>query len=116
MGKTITSPVQHFPGSVTLADPILWPQYMQWVDAVEQASANREQLLISEAASNPKLSDAMLPGICACIERSDLAGFPEHVTPDTFPASPVLEASRLLLWLLREINAIVVGAETVPNG
>lgn len=94
MSKVITSPVKRWPGSVTLADPLTFPQFIAWRDAVRAASEHRGDLL--------RYSEALLPGVRACVEKWELANF----KPDPFPATPRQSSDRLLAWLVREINAI----------
>lgn len=116
MGKTITSPVKRFSGSVTLADPLTYPQYIAWLDAVEAAGKIKtDGLTVGDIAATPRLTAAMLPGVCACVEQWAIAGLPAVVTPDTFPATPRVSSVRLLVWLIGEISALVSAVDDIPN-
>lgn len=107
MGRTITSPVKRWPGTVTLAEPLTFPQFIAWKDAITGAP--------ERAADYARYNAALLPGVCACVERWNLEGL-GPLSPETFPATPPADADRLLGWLTREINQIVLGADsTDPN-
>ncbi len=127
MPKIIESPVPQFPGTVTLYDPLPWPRYKAWKAAVERASelraaqtaagAGPERFSPADVAGDDDLTDAMLEGICACVENWGIGdGAHLQYTPETFPASPVAGRVRLVLWLTGEINRIILGEESVPNG
>ena len=49
------------------------------------------------------------------VEKWDLDNFPEDVTPETFPSTPLSDSDALIIWLSREINSLVAGTEEVPN-
>lgn len=107
MSKTVTSPIERYPGSVILADPQTYPQYLAWKAAVTEASQIEDTDLKFQA---------FLPGVCAVVEKWELTEC-EQLTPDTFPATPRLAAIGLLGWLIGEVNKIVTGADTdgLPN-
>jgi hypothetical protein len=94
MGRVLTSPVKRWAGTVTLADPLTFPAYIAWRDAVLNAQQH--------AGDHLAYTAALLPGLLACVEKWDLQGF----TPDPFPATPRDSSNKLLTWLLREISAI----------
>jgi hypothetical protein len=125
MSKIIVSPVEHWPGSVTLADPLTFPQYMAWRRAVLAAGEAKAKLppvegqeagvfSVAEAALQDEISLEMLPGICACVEKWDLAGLGQ-LTPETFPASPRLAAGSLIAWLAGQISMLIAGEEAIPK-
>ena len=107
MSKTVTSPVKHFPGSVVLADPQTYPQYLAWRAAVTEAAGIEDIDLKFQA---------FIPGVCAVVEKWELEGY-GTLTPDNFPATPRLAAVSLVGWLVGEVNKIVTGAGTdsLPN-
>jgi hypothetical protein len=105
MSKVIHSPVKKWPGTVTLQDPMLFPAYMRLKDALEVSSATEDP------ATKMSLS---LPGVCACVEKWELAGLGE-VTPDTFPASPLRASAELFSWLMGEVVGLLSEAEDIPN-
>jgi hypothetical protein len=114
MSKIITSPVRRFPGTVTLAYPLPFPRYLAWKEAVR----NFGESSIAEVALNDDNTPAVLPGICACVERWDIIESkdtpPKQYTPETFPASPRLAAGRLIIWLMQEIIKIISEEDEAP--
>lgn len=111
MGKVITSPVKRYAGTVTLAYPLTYPQYSAWRKAVETLPGG---VTWGETIGNDDLVLAILPGVCACVETWGLAGMGEHVTPETFPATPRIASARLLIWLIGEINKIIAEEDESP--
>ena len=110
MPKVITSPVKRFPGTVTLSDPLTFPQVIAFQDAIGDV-----QELEEGEKTWPKMLYALLPGIIACVEKWELEGVSEHPTVDTFPGTPLMSAGKLVDWLQGEVTALLVEAETVPN-
>lgn len=111
MGRIVQSPAKCWPGSVTISDPLTVPQYIQWQDAVEAVRSIGDEKL-----SNPRVLLAILPGICACVEKWELRGkFPEVVTPDTFPQTPRAAALKLSKALVDAITEIAYASDEVPN-
>jgi hypothetical protein len=109
MGKVITSPVPRFPGTVTLSDPLTFPQVFAFGDAYTAARA------LGEGATLLRVKYAVLPGLIACVEKWELGGgFPASPTPDTWPSTPVQAAVSLIVWLEGEISDLFTEAETVP--
>jgi hypothetical protein len=107
VSRTISSPVRKWPGTVTLADPLTFPQYLAWKDAIESALGIKDDYT--------RHSAALLPGLCACVETWGLEGL-GALTPETFPASPRRASDALLTWLVREINRGITEAdEPDPN-
>lgn len=124
MGKIITSPIKRFAGTVTLADPLTYPQLIAWEDCIDRARAHEPEpdaqdseksLRYVDIARRPRLSQIMLPGIIACVEKWELAGFPENVTEETFPSTPRISAGLLLVWLIDEINKLYDETGEIPN-
>ena len=117
MGKQITSPVAAFPGSITLHDPLPWPVYRAWTAAVAEAERVKPEgadINNATVATSDDLTEAMLPGICACVEKWELNGGGQY-TPETFPASPRVAVAQLVFWLTGQINRVVTGETEVPN-
>lgn len=112
MSKVITSPVEHFSGTVTLHDPLTYPQLFSFQDAMDIATELREE----NEESLYKWNYAILPGIFACVENWDLEGISNGVTPETFPSTPALASVETIAWLVNEITSLVIEAETVKNG
>lgn len=108
MPKTITSPVARFPGTVTLSDPLTFPQSFAFEDALNAAR---------ELGDNPSLSRAnyaILPGVLACVEAWRLEGIPEYPTLEAFPSTPRKPIADLVAWLVNEIGALYREADNVP--
>ena len=108
MSKVITSPVRKWPGTVTLADPLTFPQFMAW----RKAMTNAKELMDEKDVS--PMDEAVLPGICACVEEWHLNGQTQY-TPETFPATPRRASNKLVAWLVDEISSLVTEAEEIPN-
>lgn len=127
VSKIIESPVRHFPGTVTIADPLNFSQWVAWRAALDNASLEREKaveavggeekppMTYGEIGLDDACAVAAIPGICACVERWELANFPEAVTPETFPATPRWRIAALLVWLTREIDAVAFRGGSDPN-
>ncbi len=109
MSKILTSPVKKWPGEVILSDPLTFPQVFAFEDAL---GAAREQ---GENATVLRANAALLPGVIACVEEWHLANFPEHPTPETFPATPARASAQVVAWLVGEIGKLFSEAEEVPN-
>lgn len=114
MSKTITSPVAYFPGTVTLSDPLTYPQVIAVEDALEEA----QELVDAKKDGGKSLRISQiraitLKGICPCVEAWNLDGF-GSLTPDTFPASPRSHADELVAWLQGEVIKLLQG-NNVPN-
>lgn len=106
MGKTISSPVERWPGTVTLYDPMTLLQEAAWEDAF---------LAARSAKSRAGSWLALLPGILACVQEWRLEGVPERPTVETFPVRPREDAARLIAWLITEITELYREASDVPN-
>lgn len=109
MPKVITSPVKRWPGTVTISDPLTFPQ----VQDIEAA------LGITETEAEPKDGKVyltvpdlkMLPAIQSCTEKWEL----ENFNPFPFPASPRIASHNLILWLFGEIIKVYFGELESPN-
>lgn len=114
MSKVITSPVKRWPGTVTLSDPLTFPQVFAFEDANEavQAEVNNGA---KDDLSVARVSWLILPGVLSCVEAWNLKDFPAAPTVDTFPATPKLSRAYLIAWLVREITALYREAEESPN-
>lgn len=106
MSQVITSPVKRFPGSVTIAQPLTFPQFKAWTRALTGAQE------ISRA--NGLQSDydaALLPGLLACVENWGLENVPAAPTVESFPATPRQASQKLVAWLVHEIATVANEAE-----
>jgi hypothetical protein len=116
MSKVITSPVKKWPGTVTLSDPMNYPQFFAVQDAM--AEGNRLAQEAREAGkeiSEQRYSHTILGGVLQCIEAHDLKGLPEVLTLDNFPSSPAASSLRLIAWLINEVTEIYTSEDESPN-
>jgi hypothetical protein len=104
MPKVITSPSSRWPGQVSLSSPMTLPQALAWEKAIRAGQSLTGDVTLTD------LNYAMLPGVCACVEKWELEGM-TNVTPDTFPATPRKDSAELLNWLIGEITRVYVGEE-----
>lgn len=96
MAKTISSPVERWPGTVTLYEPMTLAHEAAWERAVRE---------YDRAGGLAENAIAMLPGVFACVQSWDLGGgFPAKPTLDNFPTRPRLDRSKLIAWLINEIS------------
>lgn len=110
MTKTITSPVQQWPGEVVLYDPLNLPQEAAWEEAVAASQMKR---------SLSGMHAELVPGILRCVKEWHLGGdFPARPTLANWPTKPREARAQLLKWLVDEISAVYAGDEdeTTPNG
>jgi len=109
MSKVITSPVKRYSGTVTLHDPLTFPQSIAFEDALESVRA------LGDTATLSKIRYAFLPGVLACVESWSLnGGFPERPALDTFPSTPKAPIGELIEWLIAEVSALYRDSEDVP--
>jgi len=109
MSKIITSPVKKYPGTVTLADPLTFPQAIAFegmLDAVKTLNGD---------ATQTKVNQVCLPGILACVEDWKLDNFPDAPALDNWPATPRVASATLVDWLISEITGLYGEAEPDPN-
>lgn len=119
MSKTVPYDGKRWAGSVTFRDPLYLPDVL----AIEEA---QEAVAEIRAAANGNLGmkavsqvhTAWLVPICDVVEKWELQDFPDEPTPASFPATPRLEAAKLMSFLIGEMMKIYQGdAELVsPNG
>lgn len=110
MSKVITSPIKHYPGAVTLRDPLFLPQ-AELIDSVYLIYSDFQ----AEKVTFAELDKPKIPAIVACVEKWELQNFPESVTADTFPMSPKKPRRELIDWLWKEIEAVYNGELEIPN-
>lgn len=103
MSKVITSPVDEWPGTVTLHDPLTFPQRFAFEDALTAARELREE-------SEARFNYALLPGVLACVESFQLSNFPTQPAPDNWPSTPKEPTAKLVAWLVGEIAKLYEAA------
>lgn len=110
MPKIVVSPVARWPGTVTLADPMTFPQFQAWAESARAAGE-----ILTAQGRQSDYDRALLPGLCACVEDWKLQDFPTRVTLETFPATPRKASAQLIGWLIAEINRLVAEDEAPPK-
>ena len=106
MPKTIQSPVQRFPGSVVLSDPLTYPQAL----AFEESYANALEVKEREGTQT-EYEVALWPGLSKCIEKCDVKG----IDINRPPASPRGKVAEFVAWLFTEILEVYIGDTEDPN-
>jgi len=111
MSKVIESPVKRWPGTVTLSDPLTFPQALAVEDALDAAKE------LGEEASQRRQNYTILPGLLACVEEWHIEGkgFPKSPSAETFPSTPATPVAELIAWLIEEIIGLYYEAEPDPN-
>ena len=103
MSKVIQSPVKHFSGTVTLAEPLNMVQVLAW----ERAMRGRRELPDPVYVSD--VNALYLPALLVCVESWGLEKVPQLPTVDTFPFSPRLASAELFAWLVTEVTRVYAG-------
>lgn len=62
-----------------------------------------------------ELDKPKMPVIFTCVEKWNLANFPEDVNDQTFPHSPTGTRHKLVDWLYEEINKVYLEESEIPN-
>ena len=104
MSKFIKSPVDRFPGEVTLPDFLTMPQVLLYERGIAES-----RVLIERESTPAEIDAAVLVPICAIVEEWNIRGdhWPEGViSPDTFPGSPRGDSGQLIGWLMAEIREL----------
>lgn len=143
MSKVIKSPVPKYPGTVTLYDPLSFPQVIAIEDAnteadefriykwlcskcEQEAPKDSESRVCEECegvirryatlrkdVSVAKLHNTLLPGLMPCVKEWNLEGLGNP--PDPLPALPRGPITLLISWLVVEITNLFNESEKVPN-
>ncbi len=105
MSKVVTCPVARFPGTVTLSDPLTYPQSIAFAQALndidELPTGTRQELY--------DFVKIMVPAIAQCVEQCDIDGV--ELKAELFPSTPNIAAQKLLAWLTEEVLALFRDAE-----
>lgn len=126
MSKRVISTLEKFPGSVTFHDPLNIDQVFaieNAKDAIVDQPDSKFLVKVQQLAGQEyqqvtwsSRGDALfLPAICMCIEKWEIEGLPEKVTPENFPMTPRVDARALVDWLWTELNKIYEGETNIPN-
>ena len=110
MSKVIESPVKRFPGTITIPDYLTHPQAIAYWRSVTAASD-----LPRDTSTLVDMNYALLPGLCACVEKWDIQGLPMPISPETFPATPARPCRQLIQWAFGELRQVIEAADDIPN-
>lgn len=109
MSKAITSPIERWAGSVTIADPLTIPQAHLIEAGLHRPESDGEKVWLTV------IDEMRLPAIMACVEKWELENMPQPVTVETFPASPRGDSHKLIEWLFNQILQVYFGEALIPN-
>ena len=123
MPKVIQSPVNHFPGTVTLSDPLTLPQVVKIDECLfnrrnyfDEAEIDGERGYTLKQGNFPSQADTVgVSAIIECVDEWALKNFPDEVTAETFPGSPRKASRELIGWLILELLNVYNGETEVPN-
>ena len=123
MPKVIECTIKPFVGSVTLYDPMAMPMVMGLDvclttrrDFFEEKEVDGDLVYTLKSRTGWSAPDSeALKGIIPCVEKWELACFPESVTVETFPGTPRVASKKLVDWLLAEILKVYSGELEIPN-
>lgn len=119
MPKIITSPVDRWPGTVTIADPMTMPQVLAFEDALSKRSEFFEErdgqrlLKVNTLLGGPDAEG--IAAILPCVESWEIEGFPKKPTEKNFPSSPRGDSHVFIQWLFGEILNVYAGETDIPN-
>jgi len=142
MPKIITSPVDQFPGTVTLYDPLSLPMVIKIEESIYAAKEFRtydffcgkckheveltqilepcpkcegvimQRINWDKSGSSSEYHNALTPAVMDCVQSWALEGVGNP--PDYFPGSPATAANMLVKWIFDEIMILYSGV-SVPN-
>lgn len=104
--KRIDSTVKAFPGHVVLHDPIPLVK----IAAFRAATRDVEWAKLVE----PEVQAEILPVLLPMVAEWHIENFPENVTTDTFPGTPAVEASELVIHLVNAVIGVMRGEKAEP--
>lgn len=143
MSKVIESPVDAFPGTVTLYDPLSFPMIIKIEETIAEAQQYRtyyyfcgkckhevelleivkpcpkcegtimQRINWDKSGSVSEYHNALAPAVMACVKSWELEGVGNP--PEYFPGSPIVPANKLLVWIYDEIMHLYSGTGAVPN-
>lgn len=107
MSKVITSPVQRWAGTVTIADPLTLPQAQ-----LIEAGLKQPDAAIGDRIWLSTIDEMKLPAVLGCVEKWEL----ENFTHNPFPASPRGDSHKLIDFVFSELMNVYFGEALIPNG
>ena len=108
--RIVKSPVERWPGSITLPDYLSYVQEEAWEDVIDGLEGQK----FLDLAVKAKSARRFLPVILDVVQEWNLAGLPVKMTEETFPATPKVSAAILLSWLMGEINQMHEEGAAIP--
>ena len=141
MGKTIESPVKHFPGTVTLKDPLPLSACVEWEAGLDDcrphpcpdgrkiivdladAEADKRSGIVAEYGKHFASCDKCKPGLSdtaaqermiKAIRACILEWHINNFDLANPPGSPKLSRSKFVGWLIDEVTKVYVAEE--PDG
>lgn len=111
MPKTITSPVDRFPGTIVLHDQLTLAQCIEVEATFGDPNLTQDG---KRAYISPRDMDS-LKAVLACSVEWHIDGQVEHPTLETFVATPRVATHKLIEWAFREVRQIYFGELQVPN-
>lgn len=109
MSKIITSPVDRWPGTVTLSDPLNYVQAIGYEDAYLAVTAMQLKAVEDKKTLTiRKINAALMPGVLSCVEEFNLDNHDDW-TVEGFPATPGDDAAALFNWIFDEVILIANG-------
>ena len=123
MPKVIQSKIEHFPGTVTLSEPLTMLQVVKIDECLlarreyfEEKEIDGKRVYALKAGSFWSQPDSVaLEAIMKCVDEWGLKNVPENVTAETFPGSPRPASKALIDCLINEILSVYQGEIEVPN-
>lgn len=97
-----------------LHDPLTYPQLIAFYDAIDEVQSLRSKDGAT-GISSVKARHIYLPSLIGCVAKWDLENFPENVTFETFPATPLIASGEIVDWLQGEVIALMTATSEVPN-
>jgi len=107
----------HWTGYVALPDALNYPQLLTWQDAIDAMieAAGVESLTWDVAAANPRTAQHIVGALCSLVTEWNLSGLPNHLTLESFPATPRTQSVLLIAWLGGLVAGLFAGAEDTPE-
>lgn len=107
--------IKAWPGYVVLPDALNFPQLNIWQDAVDEIAAQQDGLTWNDAAANPRTAQPIVKALCQIVQEWHLEKLPERVSVESFPATPRVQSTLLVVWLATRLAALFEGAEDTPE-
>lgn len=129
MSKKVEVNIPPFVGSVTFYKPFTLEHVLAIEDAQDAAAAEETESAFlkkiveirNEEGGNVRAIWAsrtdrhFVAAICKCVEKWELEGLPEALTPETFPMTPRGKSIELIRFLVEKIMEIYNGETNIPN-